>query len=272
MRSRRSPNRPCAHRSIERRAQLLPDAFGLVVHDDGGQSVQAVLHAVLDAALPSSTPPPRLDWHRRRRACSPRGPILHTHTGRGSRSRLQPRSRILLSTSTSSSTVGWHHRCALPLARPHPAAPSLAMLPRPSHATPGLPPCTRPARRPAAACSPRRPLQPLPLLCAQTSFVLPATGDTCEPPGVGLHGFGGGVGGRRCSHDVVWLVSSGHSVVPCPWMCILRISALVVTRVSCTVCLVLRLWRTVSICLLAKRRKRLSNPTRGAFYRSSMSK
>ena len=197
---------------MERRAQLFPDAFGLIVHDDGGQSVQAVLHAVLDAALPSSTPPPRLDWHRRRRACSPRGPILHTHTGRGSRSRLQPRSRILLSTSTSSSTVGWHHRCALPLARPHPAAPSLAMLPRPSHATPGLPPCTRPARRPAAACSPRRPLQPLPLLCAQTSFVLPATGDTCEPPSVGLHGFGSGVGGQRCSHDVVWLVGSGHTV------------------------------------------------------------
>ena len=42
-----------------------------------------------------------------------------------------------------------------PLART-PAAPSLAMLPRPSHATPGLPPCTR-APPP---CSPRRPHQP----------------------------------------------------------------------------------------------------------------
>ena len=162
---------------MERRAQLFPDAFGLIVHDDGGQSVQAVLDAVLGAArsLPSSTPLPRLDWHRRQRACSRRGPILHTRTGRGLRSRLQPRSRILLSTSTSSSTVGWYHRCALPPARPHPCS-ALAR-----HATAPITRDTRTASLHAPRPAPRRRVFTAPPSSATSAFVctdqLRAAGD-----------------------------------------------------------------------------------------------
>ena len=99
------------------------------------------------------------------------------------------------------------------------------------------------ARAPPGAPPPRvhraALISHLPLLCAQTSFVLPATGDTCEPPGVGLHGFGGGVGGRRCSHDVVWLVGSGHMCRPVSmdvytaYFCSCRDSC-VVYRMSCS--------------------------------------
>ena len=251
-------------RSMERRAQLFPDAFGLIVHDDGGQSVQAVLDAVLGAArsLPSSTPLPRLDWHRRQRACSRRGPILHTRTGRGLRSRLQPRSRILLSTSTSSSTVGWYHRCALPPARPHPCS-ALAR-----HATAPITRDTRTASlhtRPAAVFT-APPSSATFRFCVHRSAscsrrqATRASRRASGFTGSATASAGGVAATMSCGSSVRDTVSSRvHG-------CVLRISALVVTRVSCTACLVLRLWRTVSICLLAKRRKRLSNPTRRAFH------
>ena len=142
---------------------LLPDASGLTL----------CMTTVARACRPFWTLFSAAGVHRRRRACSRRGPFLHTHTCSSSRSRLQPRSRILHSTSTSSSTAACGPQVRLAA---HPPAPLQRPRPpcyRAHHARPpACPPCTWPA----AACSPRRPHQPRDPL---VSFLLPATGYIC---------------------------------------------------------------------------------------------
>ena len=261
MRSRRSPNRPCAHRSIERRAQLLPDAFGLVVHDDGGQSVQAVLHAVLDAALPSST--------RRRRAS-----LAQATAGVQPARAHPPHAHRPWFAVTAPAAVTYPAldvdiliNCWLvPQVRPaaRPPAPCSALA---RHATAPITRDTRTASLHAPRPAPRRRVFTAPPSSATSAFVCT---DQLRAAGDGRHVR---AAKRRASRVRQWRrraalqprcrVARQFGTQCRPVSMDVYTAYFCSCRDSCVVCLVMRLWR---ICLLAERRQRLSNPTRRAFY------
>ena len=208
----------------------MPDASGLTL----------CMTTVARACRPFWTLFSAAGVHRRRRACSRRGPFLHTHTCSSSRSRLQPRSRILHSTSTSSSTAACGPQVRLAA---HPPAP----LQRPR------PPCYRAHHARPPACLLARGPPPRVHHAALTSHVIRLSVSYCRRRatyvqrawGVGLRGFGGGGGGRPCSQSMSCVgtdVGADVHAHVVPWVipaCVLCVcfSALVVTRVSCTVSL-----------------------------------